>query len=128
MNPVRRIEEGASCTWFVPQGTPRSARKHWIAGTLNPSGKLIVDDGALKALKSGKSLLPAGVVDAEGNFEKGDAVLVVNGDGREVARGLVAYSVADARLLMGHKSSEIEDLLGYRGIDELIHRDNLVLS
>jgi glutamate 5-kinase len=128
LNPVRRIEEGASCTWFVPQGTPRSARKHWIAGTLNPSGKLIVDDGALKALKSGKSLLPAGVVDAEGNFEKGDAVLVVNGDGREVARGLVAYSVADARLLMGHKSSEIEDLLGYRGIDELIHRDNLVLS
>ncbi|MBC8445258.1 MAG: glutamate 5-kinase [Rhodospirillaceae bacterium] len=128
LNPVRRIEEGASCTWFIPKGTPRSARKHWIAGTLNPTGKLIVDDGALKALKGGKSLLPAGVVNVEGRFQKGDAVIVVNGDGTEVGRGLVAYSLKDARLLMGHKSSEIEGLLGYRGADELIHRDDLVLS
>ncbi len=128
LNPVRRIEDGAPCTWFIPKGTPRSARKHWIAGTLNPSGKVIVDDGALTALKSGKSLLPAGVVGVEGNFQKGDAVIVVNGSGTEVARGLVAYSRDDARLLMGHKSSEIEYLLGYRGVDELIHRDNLVLS
>ncbi len=128
LNPVRRIEEGASCTWFIPKGTPRTARKHWIAGTLNPAGKLIVDDGALNALRGGKSLLPAGVVDVEGNFQKGDAVVVVNGDGAEVGRGLVAYSIDDARLLMGHKSSEIEHLLGYRGVDELIHRDNLVLS
>jgi len=128
LNPVRRIEEGASCTWFIPKGTPRTARKHWIAGTLNPAGKLIVDDGALNALRDGKSLLPAGVVDVEGNFQKGDAVVVVNGDGAEVGRGLVAYSIDDARLLMGHKSSEIEHLLGYRGVDELIHRDNLVLS
>ncbi len=128
LNPVRRIEEGASCTWFIPKGTPRTARKHWIAGTLNPAGKLIVDDGALNALRGGKSLLPAGVVNVEGNFQKGDAVVVVNGDGAEVGRGLVAYSIDDARLLMGHKSSEIEHLLGYRGVDELIHRDNLVLS
>ncbi len=128
LNPVRRIEEGASCTWFIPKGTPRTARKHWIAGTLNPAGKLIVDDGALNALRGGKSLLPAGVVDVEGNFQKGDAVVVVNGDGAEVGRGLVAYSIDDARLLMGHKSSEIEHLLGYCGVDELIHRDNLVLS
>ncbi len=128
LNPVRRIEEGASCTWFIPKGTPRTARKHWIAGTLNPAGKLIVDDGALNALRDGKSLLPAGVVNVEGNFQKGDAVVVVNGDGAEVGRGLVAYSIDDARLLMGHKSSEIEHLLGYRGVDELIHRDNLVLS
>jgi glutamate 5-kinase len=128
LNPVRRIEEGASCTWFIPKGTPRSARKHWIAGTLNPAGKLVVDDGALNALKGGKSLLPAGVVALDGNFEKGDAVVVVNGAGGEVARGLVAYSASDARLLLGHKSSEIEDLLGYRGADELIHRDDLVLS
>ncbi len=128
LNPVRRIEDGAPCTWFLPKGTPRTARKHWIAGTLNPSGKLIVDDGALKALQSGKSLLPAGVVNVEGNFQKGDAVVVINGDGKEVARGLVAYSIYDARLLVGHKSSEIEGLLGYRGVDELIHRDNLVLS
>ncbi|NQU58516.1 MAG: glutamate 5-kinase [Rhodospirillales bacterium] len=128
LNPVRRIEEGASCTWFMPKATPRSARKHWIAGTLNPAGKLVVDDGALKALESGKSLLPAGVVGVEGKFQKGDAVIVTNGAGIEVARGLVAYSLKDARLLMGHKSSEIETLLGYRGVDELIHRDDLVLS
>ncbi len=128
LNPVQRIEEGAPCTWFMPKATPRTARKHWIAGTLNPTGTLVVDDGALNALKSGKSLLPAGVVAVKGSFEKGDAVIVTTGAGREVARGLVAYSGPDARLLMGHKSSEIETLLGYRGADELIHRDDLVLS
>ena len=127
-NPIRRIEEGATCTWFMPKETPRSARKHWIAGTLNPVGKLIIDDGALKALQSGKSLLPAGVAGVDGEFQKGDAVIVVNGDATEVGRGLAAYSADDARQLMGHKSSEIEDLLGYRGADEMIHRDDLVLS
>ncbi len=128
LNPVQRIEEGAPCTWFMPKATPRTARKHWIAGTLNPTGTLVVDDGALNALKSGKSLLPAGVVAVKGNFEKGDAVIVMAGANTEVARGLVGYSLKDARLLMGHKSSEIEALLGYRGADELIHRDDLVLS
>jgi glutamate 5-kinase len=127
-NPVRRIEDGATCTWFIPKGTPRTARKHWIAGILNPVGKLIIDDGALKALQSGKSLLPAGVAGVEGEFQKGDAVIVVDVNAMEVGCGLTAYSAADARLLVGHKSSEIEDLLGYRGSDELIHRDNLVLS
>ena len=128
LNPVRRIEDGDACTWFIPKGTPRTSRKHWIAGTLNPVGKLSIDDGALKALQGGKSLLPAGVVDIEGEFQKGDAVIVVNCNAMEVGRGLAAYSAADARLLIGHKSSEIEDLLGYRGSDELIHRDDLVLS
>jgi glutamate 5-kinase len=128
LNPVRRIEDGATCTWFIPKGTPRTSRKHWIAGTLNPVGKLSIDDGALKALQGGKSLLPAGVIGIEGEFQKGDAVIVINANATEVGRGLAAYSAADARLLMGHKSSEIEDLLGYRGSDELIHRDDLVLS
>ncbi len=128
LHPVRRIEEGASSTWFLPRATPRTARKHWIAGTLNPSGTLTVDDGALKALKGGKSLLPAGVVKVEGDFQKGDAVVVADASGREVARGLAAYSAADAGVLMGHKSREIEALLGYRGADEIIHRDDLVLS
>ena len=128
LNPVRCIEEGGKCTWFISKGTPRTSRKHWIAGILNPVGKLIIDDGALKALKSGKSLLPAGVVIIEGEFQKGDVVIIVNNDETEVGRGLVAYSAADARLLIGYKSSEIEDLLGYRGSDELIHRDDLVLS
>ncbi len=128
LHPVRRIEAGETVTWFLPQASPRTARKHWIAGTLNVAGALIVDAGALKALLGGKSLLPAGVVDVTGKFDKGDAVAVKNGDGFEVARGLIAYSAADARLLMGHKSSDIEGLLGYRGRDELIHRDDLVLS
>ncbi len=127
LHPVRRIEEGATCTWFVPKGNPRSSRKHWIAGTLNPMGKLSIDDGARKALQSGKSLLPAGVSAIEGEFQKGDAVIIISGNAREIGRGLTAYSASDARLLMGHKSNEIEDLLGYRGSDELIHRDDLVL-
>lgn len=128
LHPIRRIEEGANCTWFLPTATPRTARKHWIAGTLNTAGTIHVDDGALKALKGGKSLLPAGVVHVEGKFQKGDAVVVVDAAGGEVARGLAAYSAEDARLLTGHKSSEIEALLGYRGADEVIHRDDLVLS
>jgi len=127
-NPVRRIEEGATTTWFMPRATPRTARQHWIAGSLKPAGTLTVDDGAGKALKSGKSLLPAGVTAATGAFEKGDAVIIQSAVGKELGRGLIAYSAADAQALMGHKSSEIEQLLGYRGPDELIHRDNLVLS
>ncbi len=128
LHPVRRIEDGETVTWFLPQASPRTARKHWIAGALKISGALIVDDGALKALHGGKSLLPAGVTDVIGKFGKGDSVAVKTADGQEVGRGLIAYSAADARLLMGHKSSEIEGLLGYRGPDELIHRDDLVLS
>lgn len=127
-HPLRRIAEGAPASWFVAASTPRAARKSWIAGSLKPAGSLIVDDGALKALASGKSLLPAGVTTIEGRFEKGDAVLVKDMRGREVARGLVAYSCRDARRIAGHKSGEIGDLLGYRGREELIHRDDLVLS
>ncbi len=127
-HPVRRIGAGETVTWFLPQASPRTARKHWIAGTLNISGALVIDAGALTALRNGNSLLPAGVIEVTGDFEKGDAVAVKGGDGREVGRGLVAYCAADARLLMGHKSSEIDGLLGYRGRDELIHRDDLVLS
>ena len=128
LNPLRRIEEGACCTWFIPKGSPRTARKHWIAGTLNPTGKLTVDDGALVALRGGKSLLPAGIRLVEGDFQKGDAVTIIDSKSREIGRGLVAYSAADARLLMGHKSSEIEGLLGYRGAEEIIHRNDLVLA
>ncbi len=128
MNPLRAIREGGTCTWFLPAATPLTARKTWIQGALKPVGKLVVDDGALKALGSGKSLLPAGVVTVEGRFERGDAVVVADAQGREVARGLSAYSAEDARRIKGHKSREIETLLGYRGRDEMIHRDDLVLS
>ena len=128
LHPLKRIEDGAPCTWFLPSATPRTARKRWIAGTLRPAGTITVDDGALRALEKGKSLLPAGVIAAEGDFQRGDAVIVKGPGGREVARGLTAYSAADARRIMGHKSGEIEGLLGYRGRDEMIHRDDLVLG
>jgi glutamate 5-kinase len=128
MHPLRTMREGGTCTWFLPAATPLTARKTWIQGALKPVGKLVVDDGALKALSSGKSLLPAGVVTVEGRFERGDAVVVADAQGREIARGLSAYSAEDARRIKGHKSREIEALLGYRGRDEMIHRDDLVLS
>ena len=125
--PLREIETGARCTWFVASSSPRNARKQWIAGTLTPAGTLTIDGGAARALSSGKSLLPAGVRSVDGSFDRGDAVAVLDGDGREIARGLCAYSAEDSRRIMGHKSGEIETLLGYRGRDEMIHRDDLVL-
>jgi glutamate 5-kinase len=127
LNPLVAIEDGARCTWFLPPAEPRTARKRWIAGTLNPMGALTVDDGAAAALRRGTSLLPAGIVAVDGEFERGDAVIVRLRDGRELARGLSAYSSADARAIAGHKSGEIETILGYRGRDEMIHRDDLVV-
>jgi glutamate 5-kinase len=126
-HPLRRIEEGADCTWFVPTATPAAARKQWIAGTLRPAGAVTIDGGALRALLEGASLLPAGVTGARGRFDRGDTVSVLTGDGAEVARGLVAYSDADAARIMGRRSSEIADILGFRGRDEMIHRNDLVL-
>jgi glutamate 5-kinase len=128
MNPLQAILDGGTCSWFLPASEPKTARKRWIAGSLKPTGTLVVDAGALAALKSGRSLLPAGIIKVEGRFERGDAVVVADAEGNEVARGLVAYSARDARHIMGHKSREIADLLGYRGRDEMIHRDDLVLS
>jgi glutamate 5-kinase len=126
-HPIRRIEKGARCTWFIPSATPVAARKQWIAGTLRPAGAVHIDAGALKALRSGKSLLPAGVTATLGRFEGGDTVSVLSADGAEVARGISAYSDADAARIIGRQSSEIEALLGYQGPDELIHRDDLVI-
>jgi glutamate 5-kinase len=128
MNPLQAVVDGAKCSWFLPQAEPKTARKRWISGALKPSGTLTVDAGALNALKTGRSLLPAGIVKVEGRFERGDAVIVVDLSGNEVARGLSAYNAKDAKAIMGHKSREIADLLGYRGRDEMIHRDDLVLS
>jgi glutamate 5-kinase len=126
-HPVRRVEEGARCTWFVPSATPIAARKQWIAGTLRPAGAVTIDPGALRALLEGKSLLPAGVVSSRGRFERGDTISVMSVDGAEVARGIVAYSDVDAAKIMGRKSSDIEGILGFRARDEIIHRDDLVL-
>ena len=126
-HPVRRLEEGARCTWFVPSATPIAARKQWIAGTLRPAGAIAIDVGALSALLAGKSLLPAGVTRSLGRFERGDTVSVLGPDGTEVARGIIAYSDADAARIMGRKSSEIAGILGFQGRDEMIHRDDLAI-
>ena len=127
-NPIKRLLEGARCSWFLSSMEPLTARKRWIAGSLKPAGALVVDAGAGRALSAGKSLLPAGVTAVEGRFERGDAVTVLGKDGQELARGLVAYSSEDAKRIIGHKSREIEAILGYRGREELIHRDDLVVS
>ena len=126
-HPVRVLEEGARCTWFLPQSTPLAARKEWIAGSLKPLGTVVIDGGAENALAAGKSLLPAGIVTVEGNFGRGDPVKVRCVDGRQVAQGLTAYSSRDIDLIKGHKTSEIEGLLGYRGRDEVLHRDDMVM-
>ncbi len=126
-NPLRRIEEGERATWFVPTDTPMALRKQWIAGTLRPTGAVMVDAGAVAALGRGKSLLPAGVVRSAGRFERGDTIGVLGPNGVEIARGISAYSDADTARIMGRQSSEIEALLGYSGREELIHRDDLVL-
>ena len=124
-NPIDAITKGNKVSWFLPKTTPASARKRWIAASLQPSGTLVVDDGALNALKSGKSLLAAGVGAVEGNFEKGDAVFICDKSGNEIARGLSAYSSGDAKKIIGHKSTEFEIILGYRGRDEIVHRDDM---
>lgn len=126
-NPVRALMEGGRCTWFAPAEGGISARKSWIEASLQPLGALIIDAGAARALRQGSSLLPAGVTAVTGRFERGDPVIVASADGVELARGICAYSAEDARRIAGHRSREIADLLGYRGRDEMIHRDDLVL-
>jgi glutamate 5-kinase len=126
-NPLAAIEAGARCSWFVAHANPRALRKQWIAASLKPAGNLVIDAGAAAALGQGKSLLPAGIVAVEGEFVRGDALSVVGPGGNELARGLSAYSAADARRIAGHKSSEFAALLGYRGREEAIHRDDLAL-
>lgn len=126
-HPVRAVEEGARCTWFVAAASPGSVRKQWIAGSLQPRGEITVDAGAAAALATGKSLLPAGVVRISGEFDRGDAVLVRDAEGRALAHGLAAYGAADARRIIGMKSHEIAAVLGYRGREELVHRNDLAM-
>jgi glutamate 5-kinase len=128
MHPLAAIESGARATWFLAPSEPRTARKRWIAGAISTAGAFVIDDGAARALARGTSLLPSGVVAVEGSFDRGDTVVVRGRDGREIARGLSAYASADAQAIAGHKSAEFEAILGYHGRDEMIHRDDLVVS
>ncbi len=127
IRPLDALARGGRATWFMPSATPTAARKQWIAGTLQPKGAVRVDAGAERALAAGRSLLPAGVVDVAGEFERGDAVSVLAADGAELARGIIGYSAHECRLIAGHHSNDIEAALGYRGRDEMIHRDDLVV-
>lgn len=128
LHPIRQIEQGGRCTWFLASGNPSAARKRWIAGSLVARGSLFLDDGAVKALRSGKSLLPAGVTRVEGKFKSGDAVIVRDAAGTEIGRGLVAYDAADAQRILGKNSAAIEKELGAPFRSAIIHRDDLVLT
>jgi glutamate 5-kinase len=128
LHPLRAIAEGAKVTWFLAKSDPVTAKKRWIAGQLEPAGQVYIDAGAEKALLSGKSLLPAGVTRVEGDFDRGDAVIIRAADGRELGRGLIAYAKADAARIIGKKSADISGIVGYEGPDTLVHRDDMALT
>ncbi|MDX2112517.1 MAG: glutamate 5-kinase [Alphaproteobacteria bacterium] len=126
--PLAALMQGGRHSLFKAEGSPRAARKNWIAGSMHPRGRVVVDDGAARALASGSSLLPAGVKDVSGEFERGDTVEIVQPDGRVLGRGLIAYASSDTRLILGKQSEEIEQILGFKRKDVLIHRDDMVLE
>ena len=127
-HPLASIAQGERATWFLTAANPVTARKKWIAGTLEPKGSLTIDAGAVAALRSGKSLLPAGVIRVEGSFARGDAVVIRGPDGAEVGRGLVAYDADDAAKLRGRSSADIIAILGFGGRTAMVHRDDLVMA
>ena len=128
LRPLSRLQAGSKCTWVPAHEAPMAARKKWISGSLKPRGALIVDEGAARALMSGKSLLSAGISAVEGAFDKGDAVRVLDPQNREIGRGISAYNHHEADRISGHGSAQIEEILGYAGRAEIIHRDDLVIT
>ncbi|WP_407049438.1 glutamate 5-kinase [Methyloraptor flagellatus] len=127
MNPLAAISKGEPSTWFLAEENPVTARKKWIAGSLDDRGAVVVDAGAVRALRQGKSLLPAGCVRVEGRFARGDTVMIQGPEGELLGRGLVAFDADDAGAILGRKTHEIEAILGYTGRMEMIHRDDMVL-
>jgi glutamate 5-kinase len=127
-HPLRAIDQGARCTWFTALGNPVTARKKWIAGSLEPKGTLTIDAGAVAALRRGNSLLPVGVMRIDGVFERGDAVIIRGPDGAEIGRGLCAYDAGDAQKIRGRASADIASILGFSGRAEMVHRDDLVVG
>jgi glutamate 5-kinase len=127
-HPLQAIADGGPCTWFLTPANPVTARKRWIAGSLEPKGTLTIDAGAVAALRAGKSLLPAGVIRVDGQFARGDAVVVRGPDTHEIGRGLVAYDAENAEMIKGRSSSDAAQILGISGRAEMIHRDDLVVG
>ncbi|MDB9528619.1 glutamate 5-kinase [Oscillatoria sp. CS-180] len=127
---LSKILNGESLgTQFSPKSTVANARKRWIAQSLIPAGKLYLDDGAVKAIQTGgKSLLPAGITEVEGEFEPRSAVQICDAQGQEIARGIVNYSHTELTKILGHQSEDIAKILGYVGVDTAVHRDNMVIS
>ncbi len=125
-NPIKRITEKKICTWFLPKISKLDARKQWIIGSVSPKGEVIVDEGAIKAINNGKSLLPAGVKKVKGSFEKGDHVLVKDQNDIERGRGLTSFSSSEIEKIKGSHSSKIKNILGYSSREEIIHKDDLV--
>jgi glutamate 5-kinase len=127
-NPLSAIDGGARATWFAASDHPVRGYKTWIAGNLEPAGRISVDAGAVRALRQGRSLLPAGVTDVAGNFARGDTVAILDPAGGEIARGRAAYDAADAVRIAGLKTTEIEAVLGHEPRAAMVHRDDMVMS
>jgi glutamate 5-kinase len=126
-HPLQAVQDGGRCTWFLTPANPVTARKRWIAGSLEPKGTLTIDAGAVTALRAGKSLLPAGVIRIDGQFSRGDAVIVRGPDGHDIGRGLVAYDANHAEQIKGRPSRDVAAILGFGGRTAMIHRDDLVV-
>ena len=126
INPIKKIIENKKCTWFLPKISKLDARKQWIIGSIAPKGEVIIDQGAVKAINNGKSLLPAGVRKINGIFEKGDHILIKDESSKERGRGISSFSSLEIEKIKGSHSSEIKNILGYSSREEIIHKDDLV--
>ncbi|GAB1364078.1 glutamate 5-kinase [Rhodobacter sp.] len=126
LRPLKALAEGAARTWFVPAADPQLARKRWI-NAMKPKGELVLDAGAVTALRAGKSLLPAGVTRVSGSFGRGEPVAILSPEGVSLGKGLCRYTSAEAKKIAGHRSGEIEAILGYQGRAALVHRDDMVI-
>ncbi len=126
LRPLKALAEGANRTWFVAGADPQLARKRWI-NAMKPRGEVTVDAGAVAALQAGKSLLPAGVRAVKGSFGRGEPVAILGPDGVVLGKGLIRYTAEEAKKIAGHKSGEIEGILGYQGRAALVHRDDMVV-
>ena len=126
INPLSKLLKENICTWFLPKVSTLDARKKWIISSIGSSGKIYIDNGALRALRNGKSLLSAGITKVEGTFSKGDNILIVDNDGKESARGLTSFSSEEINKIKGLKSDQIEKILGYSSKSEIVHRDDMV--
>jgi glutamate 5-kinase len=125
-NPIKKIIDGQKCTWFLPKISKLDARKQWIIGSVAPKGEVIIDQGAVKAINNGKSLLPVGIKKINGIFEKGDHILIKDQNNFECARGLASFSSIEIEKIKGSHSREIKNILGYFSREEIIHKDDLV--